>query len=243
MRYIGIDFGSKRIGIAVGDSENNVAFPKCVVLNDKETILAIKKIITEEKIGEIVIGESKNLDGSDNPIMKKIKVFVEEIKKETNLPIHFEPEFFSSKQASQIQGENEMLDASSASIILGSYLNKLKHKESKKEMEKITIDDFAKVEIRAGRIISAEKIEGSDKLLKLSVDFGEEKPRQVLSGIAKYFPEGEGLANKLCAFVTNLPPREMMGLLSEAMILGFNTEDNFSLMNVSETIPAGTKAK
>lgn len=110
-------------------------------------------------------------------------------------------------------------------------------------MEQITIDDFIKIEIKAGLIISAEPIEGSDKLLKLSVDFGEEAPRQILSGINKFFPGGEGLAGKKCSFVTNLPPREMMGLESQGMILGFNTDEHFSLMNVDETIPPGTKAK
>ena len=110
-------------------------------------------------------------------------------------------------------------------------------------MEKITIDDFAKIEIKAGKIISAEKIENSEKLLKLSVDFGEETPRQVLSGISKFFPNEGDLVGKTCSFVTNLVPREMMGMESQAMILAFSTDDNFSLMNVDETIPAGTKAK
>jgi len=110
-------------------------------------------------------------------------------------------------------------------------------------MEHITIDDFAKIEIKAGHILSAEPIEGSDKLLKLSVDFGEEEPRQVLSGIKKFFPDGEGLVGKRAAFVTNLPPRDMMGLQSQAMILGFNTDEHFSLMNVDDTVPPGVTAK
>ncbi len=80
-------------------------------------------------------------------------------------------------------------------------------------------------------------------MLKLSVDFGEEASRQVLSGIKKFFPGGEGLVGKRCAFITNLPVREMMGLESQAMILGFNTDEHFSLMNIDETVPPGTKAK
>lgn len=82
----------------------------------------------------------------------------------------------------------------------------------------ITIDDFAKVEIKIGTILSVEEIEGSDKLLKLQVDFGEESPRQVLSGIKTWF-KPEDLTNQQAAFVTNLEPRQMMGLQSQAMIL------------------------
>lgn len=73
----------------------------------------------------------------------------------------------------------------------------------------ISIDDFKKVEIQVGLIKSAEPVEGSEKLLKLSVDFGEETPRQVVSGIAKYFPDISLLVGKRCAFVTNLEPRPL----------------------------------
>ena len=107
----------------------------------------------------------------------------------------------------------------------------------------ISIDDVAKVEIKAGKILSAEPIEGSEKLLKLSVDFGEENPRTVLSGIAKFFPGGEGLSGKTAAFVTNLKPRPMMGMESQAMILGFNTNEHFSIMNIDDGIPPGLSAK
>ena|SRR3989344_218948 len=85
-------------------------------------------------------------------------------------------------------------------------------------MEPISIDDFKKVDIRVGEIVSAESIEGSDKLLKLKVHFGDHD-RQVLSGIAKYFPDPGSLVGKRCAFVVNLAPRVMMGLESQAMIL------------------------
>ena len=82
----------------------------------------------------------------------------------------------------------------------------------------ITIDDFKKVEIKIGEIVSVENIDGSDKLLKLKVNFGTEE-RQVLSGIKAYFPDPQALVGKRCPFVTNLAPRMMMGLESQAMIL------------------------
>ena len=107
-------------------------------------------------------------------------------------------------------------------------------------MEPISIDDFEKVEIKIGEIKSAEKIEGSDKLLKLKVNFGaatggaspdNQDVRQVLSGIAAYFPNPEELVGKKCPFVTNLAPRTMMGLESQAMIMatGGDGETPFAL--------------
>lgn len=93
----------------------------------------------------------------------------------------------------------------------------------------ISIDDFKKVEIRVGEIISAERIEGSEKLLKLQVNFGDET-RQVLSGIAAYMPDPHTLVGVRCAFVTNLVPRTMMGLESQAMLLAVGgTETPFAL--------------
>ena len=99
----------------------------------------------------------------------------------------------------------------------------------------ITIDDFKKVEIKIGEILSVENIEGSDKLLKLKVNFGTEE-RQVLSGIKAYFPDPQALVGKRCPFVTNLAPRMMMGLESQAMILAVGgTDTPFALF---ETIGA-----
>lgn len=107
----------------------------------------------------------------------------------------------------------------------------------------ISIDDFKKVEIAVGEIKSAEAIEGSEKLLKLSVDFGEERPRQVVSGIKKHFPDPNELVGKRTAFVVNLEPRPLMGLMSEAMILAFSTDESFSLLSVNPEIPIGTRAR
>ena len=99
----------------------------------------------------------------------------------------------------------------------------------------ITIDDFKKVEIKIGEILSVENIEGSDKLLKLKVNFGTEE-RQVLSAIKAYFPDPQALVGKRCPFVTNLAPRMMMGLESQAMILAVGgTDTPFALF---ETIGA-----
>ena len=106
-----------------------------------------------------------------------------------------------------------------------------------------TIEDFSKIEMKVGKILSAENIEGSEKLLKLSVSFDEETPRTVLSGIKKYFPDPQVLVGKKCGFVTNMEPRQMMGLESQAMILAVSTDEKIALFEVSDEIPEGTKIK
>lgn len=133
----------------------------------------------------------------------------------------------------------------------------------------ISYDEFSKIEMKVGKILSAEPVPKSEKLLKLSVDFGiipkpapvvleggvttpqsvENVPevrdiRQILSGIAKYFPLGVGLVGKKCMFVTNLAPRPLMGMESNGMILAVSTEDGkLSLLEPDPSIPEGTKAR
>lgn len=109
---------------------------------------------------------------------------------------------------------------------------------------KITYDDFAKVEIKAGKILTADKIPETDKLLRLTVDFAESSPRQIVSGISMYFPDPNTLVGKTCMFVTNLEPRMLKGFESNGMLFALSTPDgNFSLLEPNSTIPPGTKAK
>jgi methionine--tRNA ligase beta chain len=82
----------------------------------------------------------------------------------------------------------------------------------------ITIDDFIKVEIKMGKVLSAEKVEGSEKLLKLSIDIGEGAPRQILSGVAKAVTPEE-IVGKMVPVIANLTPRMMMGIESQGMML------------------------
>lgn len=108
----------------------------------------------------------------------------------------------------------------------------------------ITIEDFKKVEIVIGEILSVEKVPDTDKLLKLSVNMGEEAPRQIVSGISLYFPDHSVLVGKKCAFVANLEPKTIRGIESHGMILAVSTpEGNFSLFEPTGEIPAGTHAK
>ncbi|MDR3557999.1 MAG: hypothetical protein P4L61_00555 [Candidatus Pacebacteria bacterium] len=122
----------------------------------------------------------------------------------------------------------------------------------------ITFDDFKKVEIRAGKVLSAEKIPNTDKLLKLSVDFGEIKhvaddaacksmlqpaPRQIVSGISAYFPDPAALVGRTFMFVTNLEPRMIKGFESNGMLFAISDDKgNFSMLEPNSSIAPGTQA-
>ncbi len=126
----------------------------------------------------------------------------------------------------------------------------------------ISFDDFKKVEMRIGKILSAEKIPETDKLLKLSVDFGQKTirqtvlgspqevveavadTRQVVSGIAPYFEDISTLIGKKCLFATNLEPRKIKGFDSEAMIVAVaNEEGGFSLLYPTDNTKEGALAR
>jgi len=103
----------------------------------------------------------------------------------------------------------------------------------------ISYADFAKLEIKIGTITAVEVVPEADRLLKLTVDVGEESPRQIVSGIREYFSDIETLVGKQCPFLTNLEPRIIRGLESQGMILATGTDDIFSLLHPSEVLPPG----
>lgn len=125
----------------------------------------------------------------------------------------------------------------------------------------IQFGDFSKVELRVGIIISADIVEKSEKLLKLAVNFGEYETstqmsegenegqesvsipryRQVVSGIRKQFQNPEELIGKMFVFVTNLEPRPIMGLVSEAMIIAGTSESGLALMTPTAPLAPGTR--
>ena len=122
----------------------------------------------------------------------------------------------------------------------------------------VSLEDFKKVEVRAGKILSAEKIPETDKLLRLVVDFAESeeikkedgtmemkpKPRQIVSGISAYYPDPAVLVGKTCMFVTNLEPRTIKGFESNGMLFAVSTpEGGFSILEPNSSIPPGTLAK
>ena len=106
----------------------------------------------------------------------------------------------------------------------------------------ITFDDFKKIEIRIGTIVSAEKIPEGDKLLKLVVDFGT-ATRQIMSGIAEFFPDPSVLVGRQAPFVINLETRILRGHESQGMILATDSEKGIVLLHPSAEVPNGSLVK
>lgn len=125
MRYMGIDFGTKRIGVALSDSSNTFALPHSVVKNSKKIVDDLNTIICDNEVEVIVLGESKDFKGKDNKVMPKIRELKEAIENQLGKQVVFEPEFLTSHQAESIQGKHKLLDAAAAALILQSYLDRL----------------------------------------------------------------------------------------------------------------------
>ena len=108
----------------------------------------------------------------------------------------------------------------------------------------ITIDDFAKVELRVGEIKVAERVPKADKLLRFEVDLGEEQPRQILAGLAEYY-EPEKLVGRKVVVVANLKPRKMRGLESQGMICAasLTEEDTPAIATFLEDVKVGARLK
>jgi len=112
----------------------------------------------------------------------------------------------------------------------------------------ITYDDFIKTELRIGKVLSAERVEGSEKLLKLAVDLGEKNEanlpaaRQIVAGIGKVY-EPEMIVGKQIVIVANLEPRKLMGLESQGMLLAASGEEGPILLTTEKEVPPGTDIK
>ena len=108
----------------------------------------------------------------------------------------------------------------------------------------ITIDDFARVELRAATVLEAEKVPKADKLLRLVIDVGEPQPRQILAGIAQHYAP-EDVVGKKIIVVSNLAPRKLRGLESNGMLLAASVgeEDRPVLATFTEDVPNGARLK
>ena len=96
MKYMRIDYGTKRIGIAVSDDGGTIAFPRVVIQNTPKLFAELLDIIKSESVGEIVVGKSMDQDGNRNIVMDDIDAFVEELEQLTKLKVHMEDERFTS---------------------------------------------------------------------------------------------------------------------------------------------------
>lgn len=136
MRHLGIDYGSKRVGIAISDEEGSFAFPYKILSNNMELVDAIHNICGTEEISAIVLGESHDLSGKPNKIMGSIEEFKRNIEAELELPVYFQKEFMTTVEARGREGKEINnakkvgkdkqvgADASAAALILQRFLDK-----------------------------------------------------------------------------------------------------------------------
>ena len=118
-----------------------------------------------------------------------------------------------------------------------------KMQESKKEenvTSQIKIDDFFLSDLRVGEVLECKNVEGSEKLLLFSIDLGEEKPRQIISGIAQYYNPQDLIGTQVCV-VANLKPAKLMGIVSEGMILSVKDANGLKLIIPQEKRINGSK--
>lgn len=126
MKYLGIDYGSKRVGIAVSDAYGKIAFPKKIFYNrgNKYLFDQLKSFIKEEGVVKIIVGLPIGLDGKDTDQTKIIREFVDKLKQEIGVPVDFENEMFTSRMVEQSGVKKERTDQAAAALILQSYLDK-----------------------------------------------------------------------------------------------------------------------
>ena len=124
-KLLGIDYGAKRVGIAVSDDSGSVAFPKTTLLNNQSLLQTLTTLIRNENVMGVVFGESKHFSGEDNPIMKDARRFADELKRSAGLPVYYESEFNTSVEARRDIPEGKV-DAEAATIILNSYIARTK---------------------------------------------------------------------------------------------------------------------
>ena len=136
MRYLGIDYGSKRIGLALSDEEGTMGFPNSIVINTSKLVDEICALIAKENVGAVVIGESRNLEGGENPIAKDAHAFGDVLSERAGIAVAYESEVFTSAEArrapekeikSRSVKQHINVDDSAAALILTSYLSHMNH--------------------------------------------------------------------------------------------------------------------
>ena len=124
-KLLGIDYGGKRVGVAVSDDTGSVAFPKTTLANNRALLPTLVTLIRNEHVAAVVMGDSKNANGEDNAIMADARRFAHELGASARVPVHYELEFYTSVEARRDTGEREV-DAEAATIILNSYIVRTK---------------------------------------------------------------------------------------------------------------------
>ena len=133
MRYLGVDYGSKKVGLALSDEAGTMGFPHSIMTNNPRLIDELCAFIAKKNIDAVVIGESRNLAGGENPIAKGARAFGDSIARISQKPVFYESEVFTSAEARRVPAKSEKtrapkaradVDASAAALILTSYLSR-----------------------------------------------------------------------------------------------------------------------
>lgn len=130
MRYLGIDYGEKRIGIAISDPGGRIAFPQKVIYNfgNKYLWKELETLLQENQILEVIVGLPLNFDGEETGQTREVRKFADQLKKVSSVPIEFENEILTTQMAEQAGVKKEHTDEAAAALILQSYLDKLNQK-------------------------------------------------------------------------------------------------------------------
>ena len=150
------------------------------------------------------------------------------------------PLFPKIYEQEQNQDKNAQITESKANEEKNAKALDSQNADSKNLDSLIDIKAFKKLDIRIGEVLECERVEKSDKLLKFLIDVGEDKPRQILSGIAKFYEPKELIGRQVCVLV-NLKPAKLMGLMSEGMILSCGDEGGLSLLGIESSRKNGSK--
>ncbi|MEK7114081.1 MAG: Holliday junction resolvase RuvX [Patescibacteria group bacterium] len=135
MRYLGVDYGSKKVGLALSDEAGVMGFPHRIVRNSPRLIDELCALVAKENIGAIVIGKSRTLAGGENPIAKDARALGSLVTLRARVPVFFESEVFTSTEARRMPGKeiksrapkkHAAVDASAAALILTSFLTRQK---------------------------------------------------------------------------------------------------------------------
>ena len=141
MRYLGIDYGTKKIGLALSDEDGTMGFPHTIISNTSRLVDDLCVLIAKENVGSVVIGESRDFAGNDNPIAEAARTLGTHITERAGVPVFFESEVLTSAEARRLPAGRQVrrsrksrapkrhiaVDASAAALILTSYLSHNDH--------------------------------------------------------------------------------------------------------------------
>jgi len=123
MKYLCIDYGKDRVGIAVSDEKGGIAFPRPVEQNDEGLLKRIIARVEEERVESIVVGDTKTFSGKENTITADAEEFAKELSSRAGLPLRMVSEAWSSREAARFAPEGEKNDSATAAVILQRFLD------------------------------------------------------------------------------------------------------------------------